>query len=173
MNRKIVVIVAMLMLLISMFGCSESLPTSNPGIYWEMTGTFVYANGTSLERAISITGNIYTAQNEENKLDIEIETGAEFLYLFNKPESHYSSSNQKNDDLSHLMICPTYTYNKQTNESTMTFFALDMEKEYFIALFADMPDCYYVAATNENITQEQLVTYFSEFIDAYSTDIWK
>lgn len=138
---------------------------------WEMNGMFVRADGAVEEMNISVTGNIYTAENENVKLDIEIQ-GAEFPYLFSKPDAGYSSSNQKNNDLPHLVICPTYAYNKQTNQSTRTFFTLSMEEEYFIVLFADMPDCYYVAATDENVTHEQLLEYFADYIDAYSEDIW-
>lgn len=148
-------------------------PNKTTEINWKMNGTFVYADGTAEEADISIIGDIYTAQNEEIKLNIDVTTCEEFSYLFSKPESHYSSFNQKNNDLPYLIICPTYTYNKQTNESTMTFFALDVEKEYFIALFEDMPNCYYVAAAKEDVTHEQLVTYFSDFVESYSAHVWK
>lgn len=145
----------------------------NTDISLELLGAFIYDNGTVKGTNLSIAGSVHTMQDETLELAIDIKPEDEFQYLFNSQDFRFISDNQKNGDLPHLIICPCYTYNKQNNKSTTTFFALDLEMKAFIAVFRDMPNCYFVAVEGPSSDYNQLLEHFSDFTEVYSPLIWK
>lgn len=148
---------------------SELSPSENNGtaISWDMNGTFVRSHGSTDSVNFTVTGFIHDRQEGIDTLDITIAFPDNFRYLFNTPNPSFVSVNQKNNDLPHLIICPTYVYDKQTNSAVWTYFALDMEKQCIAVLFENMPHPL-VASADTSADYRQLLDHFADFMESYT-----
>lgn len=178
MKKKIIILVlvcTLLAILVFSFIWAPAKKNKNAdsiAISWNLDGSFLNNNSNARKINLSIEGSINPLPNDHVDLDIDITPNDEFEYTFISHDLNFTSSNQKHNDLPHLLISPCYTYNKLKNESTVTYFALDLEKEYFIAIFDDMPNYYLVAAESLVSDYNHLLDYFSDFIDSYAPNLW-
>ena len=151
---------------------AEPSPTENNGtaISWDMNGTFVLSDSTAEPVSFSIDGYINDTQDDLDELYITIEFPDNFRYLDTPPDPCYVSMNQKANDLPHLMICPTYIYDKQTNSAVWSYYAFDLENEYIVLMIENAPNCYLVASTDPSVAHTELLKHFADFRESYGFD---
>ncbi|MBE6920755.1 MAG: hypothetical protein E7468_04235 [Ruminococcaceae bacterium] len=138
----------------------------------EMNGTFIYEDASTKNVDFTIQGDIRRTRDGSVELDIAIMLPEDFRYRIDTTESHLLSTNQKNNDLPHLVISQSYAYDKQKNVATVFVLALDLENEYAIVLFQNAPDCYLVAARDDEATYDQLLAHFTDFTTSDFAKIW-
>lgn len=151
---------------------SELSPEKNGGtaISWDMNGTFVLSDGTTDAVNFTVDGYVYDNEDRIDVLDITLAFPDNFRYSVNTPDPSFVSMNQNCKDLPHLMICPTYVYDKQTNSSVWSYLAFDLEKEYVVLMIENAPNCYLVASVDPSVAHTELLEHFADFIESYSLD---
>lgn len=137
-----------------------------------MNGTFIYEDASTKNVDFTIQGDVRSIQDGSVELDIAIMLPEDFGYQIDTTGSHLLSTNQKNNDLPHLVISQSYAYDKQKNAATVFVLALDLENEYAIVLFQNAPDCYLVAARDGETTYDQLLEHFTDFTTSHFAKIW-
>ena len=151
---------------------SELSPEENGGkpLSWDLNGTFVLSDGTTEPVSVSINGYINDTPDDLDELYITIELPNNFRYSVNTPDPSFVSMNQNYNDLPHLMICPTYVYDKQTNSSVWSYLAFDLEKEYVVLMIENAPNCYLVASVDPSVAHTELLKHFADFMESYGFD---
>ena len=142
-------------------------------INMQTNGIWGYKDGIPKAAKLSIIGTIYDSAKDQDTLDVDIVFPSTFPYLFMTSNTGELSTNQKYSILPHLMICPTYVYDKSTNAHAFCYFALDLENNCCIFLFETSKDYYFVASQDGSMTYEQLLAHFSDFIDVFAPQVWK
>ena len=171
---------ALLLLLLSMAGCtlqkqpsvSSTPATPSEKVVLDADGFFVYEGGTAAPVHISIPGAIEDTENSVDTLDISLDLPEEFRYRIGSSTPAYTSTNQKNSHLPHLLVSMHFAYDKTLNSAVPMYFALDLNTESCIILFQSQPDCYFVASADSSKDHNELIEHFSDFIESYSPLIW-
>lgn len=145
-------------------------------IDWDMHGTFLNTDGTTRPVDFLVTGTITTTKEAPNhNLKLQIYLPDDFTYRMVCPTTGFSSWNQQNHEMVDLYICQGNAVNKDappTKTTVFSYFALDVEMEYFVLMFQDAPGCYLVASTGDT-SRQALLTYFQNFTQTYSSYIWR
>ena len=149
---------------------SEMSPEENGGkpISWDLNGTFVLSDGTTDDVDFTINGYIYDNEDRIDVLDITIAFPDSFRYMISPSNLAFTSVNQSNNDLPHLMICSDAVFDNQTHSYAFTYFAFDLEKKYIAVMFESTPDCYLVASADSSADYSDLLEYFADFIESYA-----
>lgn len=137
-------------------------------IDWDMQGYLVSADGT-IEDSVSmrVTGDM-DKEGSHTYFDIDILPENDFIYRFDTPEPDgYISTSQEGDPLPFCTFSSFSFHN--ANGATQTFFAIDTEKEYMIIHWNDGTGRYLVAATDSDVTAQEILEYFRKFVDHYSS----
>ena len=149
---------------------SELSPSENGGkpISWDLNGTFVLSDGTTDAVNFTVDGYAYDTQGRIDVLDIAFAFPDSFRYMLSPSSLAFTSVNQNNNDLPHLMIFSTAVFDKQTHSYAFTYFAFDLEKKYVAAMFESLPDCYLVASADPSADYNDLLEYFADFMESYA-----
>lgn len=148
---------------------------TDPALDWQMHGTFIDADGNQQAMDLTITGQIWDYTSKDYyRLDLQIAFPDSFKYQIPTPAAGFSSMKNNTQNTSDLYICSTGSLNKENafpKDTISTHFAIDIEKEYFIVIFKDAPECYFVASTDDT-TSEEILLHFQDFIQKYKTLFW-
>lgn len=139
---------------------------------WQLYGTWISADGTTNSVPFSIDGYIQKTPDDLNELHIVIDLPDDFRYIIGTPTPSFISMNQKYNHFPHLMLFNGFTYDKHTNSSVWTSFALDLEKEYAAIMIENAPNryCYSVASTDPDADPKDLLAYFEDFFQSFDRD---
>lgn len=134
-----------------------------PALYnvaWEMEGLFVQADGMIKERIpMTISGTIHNGEDKDSLL-LDITTPEDFRYMCSIPEPDgYVSFSRQNGKIPYYYFS-SYCYDKLHDEPRFGTFAIDVEKGFFFADWNDGSGCYLVAATDPDVTAEEILAYF-------------
>lgn len=149
---------------------SDLSPEENgsTAISWDMNGTFVLSDGTTDAVNFTVDGYVYDSEDRIDVLDITIAFPDSFRYMISPSSLAFTSVNQNNNDLPHLMICSAAVFDNQTHSYAFTYFAFDLEKKYIAVMFESTPDCYLVASADSSADYSDLLKYFADFMEAYA-----
>lgn len=149
---------------------------TDPALDWQMHGTFIRADGTQQAMDLTIAGKILDYSNKDfYKLDLQIAFPESFDYQIATPSDGFASMKYDNQNTPNLYICSATSVNKDKplpSKPVSTHFAIDIEKEYFIVIFKDAPECYFVAST-DNTTCEEILLHFQDFTQTYKSLFWQ
>lgn len=145
---------------------------TDPALDWQMHGDFVHADGSSQTVAFTLGGNIldYTSKTF-HKLDIQIHFPDSFLYQILTPKGGFTNWKSQNQKTPNLFVCSADSVNTEQSQTVFSYFAIDIEKEYFIAIFSDAPECYLVASMDQS-AYEEILAHFEDFTQTYKSYIW-
>ena len=151
---------------------SEFSPEENGGkpLSWDLNGTFVLSGCTTDAVNFTVDGYVYDNEDRIDVLDITLAFPDNFRYTMSSSNLAFTSVNQKNNDLPHLMIFSTAVLDKQTYSYAFTYFAFDLEKKYIAVMFESTPDCYLVASADPSVAHTELLKHFADFMESYSLD---
>lgn len=148
---------------------------TDPALDWQMHGAFIHADGTQQAMDLTIAGNIWDYRNKDfYKLDLQIAFSDSFTYEIPTPTAGFACIKYNNKNTPDLYICSAVSVNKEKpfpKDPITTHFAIDVEKEYFIVIFKDAPECYFVASTDDT-TSEEILLHFQDFVQKYKTHFW-
>ena len=173
--KKKLILIGVAVVLVAICAVSIINNARKTKISMNTVATFVHADGTTEAVDFAIDGYIIDTEYEQDELFIEFTFSDDFRYYIPTSEPSFLSFNQKYYKSPHLMIATSFAYDKQINDICDCYFALDLEKKYYIVLFGNSPDCYLVASQEGDQDYQQLITYFSKFIDSYGYGMndWK
>ena len=148
---------------------------TDPALDWQMHGAFIHADGTQQAMDLTIAGNIWDYRNKDfYKLDLQIAFSDSFTYEIPTPTAGFACIKYNNKNTPDLYICSAVSVNKEKpfpKDPITTHFAIDVEKEYFIVIFKDAPECYFVASTDDT-TSEEILLHFQDFVEKYKAHFW-
>lgn len=148
---------------------------TDPALDWQMHGAFIHADGTQQAMDLTIAGNIWDYRNKDfYRLDLQIAFSDSFTYKIPTPTAGFACMKYNDQNTPDLYICSAGSVNKEKRfpkDPISTHFAIDVAKEYFIVIFKDAPECYFVASTDDT-TSEEILLHFQDFIQKYKTHFW-
>ena len=159
----------------------DSTPASanDNAINWQMHGYFVSADGTSEPLDISIQGILHRQENTVDKLEnLVISYPDQFAYGGHQLTGSEPVPNLKQEvDLfpnnPDLFYSPSTAYHKQTETMSKEDWSICFDKGFYISLFENEPECYLVASNDKNISPEEIVEYFADFIEWFRVRYWE
>ena len=161
MKRFLILLIGFTLLLCVATGCS-----SDVAVDWNMTAFLVKEDGTVTKTfSIAVSGTI-EKEESASYLKLDIELPKDFRYSFARAGKNgnicagraYHSGD---------FVTNGYTYDKVANAPAAASWAVNTEKEYFIAYWGEDFGRYLVAATDPDITPEEIMEHFEKFGEEY------
>lgn len=134
-------------------------------IDWLMHGTWISADGITEESVYFLVSGKATLGDDADTLTLDIQFPDMISYSY-QPQSEFTSLSRQYGDLPYL-VCPYFSYDKVTNDTVWSYFALCPENEYMIFWWEETPDRYLVASTDPDTDPRGILTYFQGFIFVY------
>ena len=127
-----------------------------------MEGFLVLADGTVKDNVpITISGTIQNGEDNDILL-LDIITPEDFRYYYGMPEPDgYISTSRQKGSISYYYF-GSYCFDRKFNDTRMATFALDAEKGFFLSFCDDGTGQYLVAATDPDVTAEEILEYFKK-----------
>lgn len=143
--------------------------TTSLSVAWEMTGFVVKKDGTLVDTfPMAINGTILQ-ELEESYLRLNVALPNQFRYQFATVDDGTGDicmqdyrAQWPND-----FVTNSYTYDKILNDLAFASWAVNTDKEYFIAYWDDAFGRYLVAATNPTATPADIMAHFEHFVECY------
>ncbi len=138
-------------------------------VAWEMTGFVVKKDGTLVDTfPMAVNGSILQ-ELEESYLRLNIALPNQFRYQFATVDDGTGDicmqdyrAQWPND-----FVTNSYTYDKILNDLAFASWAVNTDKEYFIAYWDDAFGQYLVATTNPDVTPADIMAHFEHFVECY------
>lgn len=164
MRKFLNLLISIVLLLAITAGCESApeLPV-DLAVDWSMTAFVVKEDGTVADTfAMTINGTI-RKEETESYLNLDINVPKEFRFWFKTAEAGsdlcLNSRAQQPGDF----ILGSYTYDRIENAPAMSDWAVNTEKEYFIAYWGKAFGRYLVAATDPDAAPEDIMKHFENF----------
>ncbi len=104
---------------------------------------------------------------KKDSLDVELTLPERFPYMYIAQEPIVKVSDAYNA-LPYFCGTGGFCYDVQDNETVSYHLALDTDKEFLIICFRDQPAAYLVVSEEPDVSAQQVVQHFFEFIDSLS-----
>ena len=144
---------------------TDPIPDDVLTVDWEMTASVIRPDGTVAETyPMTVNGTIEDAEPYDYlKLDIELEGDFRFMFKIAEPDGDICTNRwaQWPGDYTSNGFC----YDKTTNAPAWCSWAVNTEKEYFIAWFGEEYGMYVVAATDPAVKTEEIMNHFELFVE--------
>lgn len=146
---------------------SEPRPDDVLSVDWKMTASVIQPDGTVVE-TYPMTAN-GTIEEEAPfiypKLDIKLEGDFRFVFKIAEPDGDISTNGlaQWPGDYTTNGSC----YDKTVNKPAPVAWAVNTQKEYFIAWFGEEYGMYVVAATDPAVQPDEILAHFELFVERY------
>ncbi len=147
----------------------NTVDTTSLSVAWEMTGFLVKKDGTLVDTFPMAVNGTISEEQTESYLRLNVALPNSFRYSF-------AEADDSNGDICVQdyrvqwpgdFVTNCYTYDKILNEPAMTAWAVNTEKEYFIAYWEDAFGQYLVATTNPDVTPAEIMEHFENFVECY------
>lgn len=161
----------LLLLVFLMAGCdSGNRPyTPTASVDWSMTAHLITADGT-VEQSFPIT--VQGSVNEA-RLYLDIELPNDFRYRFSDPDSDGSATIKYGLEQPGDLCTALFTYDCEANEPAASYYAINTEKEYFLACFDNSDGYYLVAATDPDVDGLTVTEHFDSLIQKVIVPWWQ
>lgn len=147
----------------------DTADATSLSVAWEMTGFVVKKDGTLVDTfPMAVNGTIVKEQ-DESYLRLNVALPNQFRYQF-------ATIDDGNGDICmqdyraqwpNDFVTNSYTYDKTLNDLAFASWAVNTDKEYFIAYWDDAFGRYLVAATNPTATPADIMAHFEHFVECY------
>ena len=146
------------------------VPSLDHHIDWTMYGTLVDSEGHSISTTeFTIKGSFHDIGDDEHELILSILFPDTFQYMYDReyePSSTYCSFIPKHYGLQYFIV-DGFSYNRTTNKSIKSSYALCHKNEYAIFRWNDGTDCWLVASTDPNTDPHVILQYFQFYQQLY------
>lgn len=137
-------------------------------VNWEMTAYLLKADGTVMETTtMSVTGYIWEYTDRYSRLVLDIDYPDDFRFdtTIPQPYGNYGYRIPNGDPTEYWF--GDLAYDKVTNYFGDSNCAINTEKEYFIGIFDEGQIRYVVACTDSNVTAEDILEHFQNFLEVH------
>ena len=138
-------------------------------VAWEMTGFVVKKDGTLVDTfPMAVNGTILEEQ-DASYLRLNVALPNHFRYQFATADDGDGDICMQ-DYRAHWpndFVTNSYTYDKTRNDLALASWAVNTDKEYFIAYWDDAFGQYLVATTNPDVTPADIMAHFEHFVECY------
>ncbi len=143
--------------------------TGNTRVDWTMQAYLVSADGNVVETTeISIAGRIKDRTDKRDSLWLGFTMPDSFQYPLSAKGETENYNLDKDGHLPYY-VCHEYFFNQHTASFFSAYYAIDTQKEYFIAYWDDGSGQCLVASTGE-VDPQVILAHFQTFIDTLPKD---
>jgi hypothetical protein len=173
--KKLTFFLLSLLLLVASTGCTpapdastaDTVPPVSLTVDWNMTASVVQGDGTVKDTfPLTIAGSIQEEQST-TYLRLNVNMPKDFRYMF---EIAQPNGDACIDAWAHApgdFATSGYCYDKVYNTPTADVWAINTEKEYFIAYWGEDFGQFVVASTDPDVQPEEILEHFRALIGQY------